>query len=115
MSAASSQHLQPSGHGSRVATLTPNGEPGRFHPRSASLAPAPIVAFPSETKIPDPRWYGRNMAAAAPRIVKQCAGCTHYFQADLDGEYRCPSCRDEGASQPRQLSLLDGLKAPMAL
>lgn len=46
-----------------------------------------------------------------PRIWKYCFECQGYYQGQLDGEYRCPDCREAGRTHARALAPLDGLLA----
>lgn len=47
-------------------------------------------------------------------IIKQCAGCRHYFAGEFDGDYFCPSCHRDGNVHVRPLEPLgvDGWGAP---
>lgn len=65
---------------------------------------APDVCLPQAYPLP----AHTTRPALRTDVWKRCAACAGYYQAQLDGEYRCSRCRREGRDPVYAMAPLDG-------
>lgn len=67
-------------------------------------------------QIRDPLRYEppADRKASPVRIIwKRCVTCEQYFEGELNGEYRCRTCRTEGVQRLPALAPLGDLDHPL--